>query len=238
MVTRTLLRSTVLLAIASCAARPLQELSPSNFDRLRRSMVELQLQGRDISDPRVLEVMGKVPRHLFVPPGLQQFAYDDQPQPIGEGQTISQPYIVALMTQLAQPKPDQRILEIGTGSGYQAAVLSLLCREVYTIEIVQSLAQQAKRRLQELGYANIHARTGNGYLGWPDAAPFDGILVTAGATEVPPALVEQLKPGGRMIIPVGSTLSIQMLKVIEKGTDGRLRVRDQIPVRFVPLRRQ
>jgi protein-L-isoaspartate(D-aspartate) O-methyltransferase len=201
-------------------------------------MVLEQLQSRDITDPRVLRAMETVPRHLFVPPELEAQAYTDGPLPIGEGQTISQPYIVALMTQLVRPEKDHKVLEIGTGSGYQAAVLSLLCREVFSIEILEPLARQAQQRLQRLGYLNVRTRIGNGYQGWPEAAPFDGILVTAGATEIPPALIEQLKPGGRMIIPVGASLNTQILKVVEKKSDGKLEIKDYSPVRFVPLRKQ
>jgi protein-L-isoaspartate(D-aspartate) O-methyltransferase len=226
-----------LVGIGSCGAQPVPEPGP-DFQTLRRTMVEQQLASRDISDRRVLETMAQVPRHLFVPDTLQAAAYEDRPQLIGEGQTISQPYIVALMTQLVRPKPGDRVLEVGTGSGYQAAVLSSLCREVYTIEIVEPLAAEAAARLSRLGYDNIRTRTGNGYLGWPEAAPFDGILVTAGATEIPPALIEQLKPGGRMIIPVGEILALQVLKIVEKDSSGGIQVRDHIPVRFVPLRRE
>ncbi|HEV8129993.1 MAG TPA: protein-L-isoaspartate(D-aspartate) O-methyltransferase [Acidobacteriota bacterium] len=209
-----------------------------SFEKLRERMVIEQLQSRDITDPQVLHAMRTVPRHLFVPPNLEHLAYSDGPLPIGEGQTISQPYIVALMTQLAHPQKVHKILEIGTGSGYQAAVLSLLYNEVYSIEILESLAKQAKERLERLGYRNVHTRSGNGYFGWPEAAPFDAIIVTAGATEVPPALVEQLKPGGRMVIPVGSHLNNQLLEVVEKDAAGKLHTQSHTPVRFVPLRKQ
>ncbi len=224
--------------VCACAAKPMQGETAPPFEKLRKRMVAEQLKARDITDPRVLQVMETVPRHLFVPPDLEGQAYADGPLPIGAGQTISQPYIVALMTQLVRPEKDHKILEVGTGSGYQAAVLSLLCKEVYSIEILEPLAQQAQQRLQRLGYLNVRTRIGNGYLGWPEAAPFDGILVTAGATEIPPALIEQLRPGGRMIIPVGASLSTQILKVVEKNADGKLQIQDYTPVRFVPLRKQ
>lgn len=192
---------------------------------------------RDIRNERVLKVMGHVPRHEFVPPGVRDLAYVDHALPIGEAQTISQPYIVAFMTETADPQPDHRVLEVGTGSGYQAAVLAELAAEVYTIELLPTLADRAKATLDRLGYKNIHARTGDGYLGWPEAAPFDSILVTCGADHVPEPLFEQLKPGGKLIIPVGPRRD-QLLKVIEKDAAGRRHTRDVLPVMFVPLRRQ
>jgi protein-L-isoaspartate(D-aspartate) O-methyltransferase len=178
-----------------------------------------------------------VPRHLFVPPADRKSAYEDHPLSIGEGQTISQPYIVALMTELARPSEKDRALEIGTGSGYQAAVLSGLVREVYTIEILESLGTEAARRLKDLGYANVHVRVGDGYQGWPEAAPFDIILVTAAPEKVPPPLLQQLKRGGRMVIPVGRVSDVQSLLVLEKDEEGRIQERDILPVRFVPLTR-
>ncbi|MBI2822938.1 MAG: protein-L-isoaspartate(D-aspartate) O-methyltransferase [Acidobacteria bacterium] len=236
---RRLFLVAIWLLVLSCAAtRQRNEGGSATFEALRHQMVAQQLRARDITDAEVLRAMETVPRHLFVPASVQQLAYDDGPLPIGEDQTISQPYIVALMTQLVAPKKDHKILEIGTGSGYQAAVLSPLCREVYSIEIVESLGRQAAERLKRLGYANVRTRIGNGYFGWPEAAPFDGIVVTAGATEIPPALVEQLKPGARMIIPVGSHPISQVLKIVEKDAGGKIRVHDHIPVRFVPLRKQ
>jgi protein-L-isoaspartate(D-aspartate) O-methyltransferase len=200
-------------------------------------MVEDQIRARGVNNPRVLEAMTVVPRHEFVPEAYRSSAYDDQPLPTSQGQTISQPYIVALMTELADPKSEHRVLEVGTGSGYQAAVLSGLVRDVYTIELVPELARTATERLKRLGYNNVHVREGDGYLGWPEHAPFDSILVTAGATEIPKPLVEQLKPGGRMIIPVGDTTSVQTLQIVEKDSTGNVHVRDSIPVRFVPLLR-
>ena len=192
----------------------------------------------DRIDARVLDAMRSVPRHLFVPSSQLPFAYDNRPLPIGQGQTISQPYIVALMTDLMRPKKTDRVLEIGTGSGYQAAVLAELVGTVYTIEIVPPLAEESRERLKRLGYANVSVRTGDGYKGWPEHAPFDSIMVTAGAGEVPPPLVQQLKPGGRLVIPVGPAHSIQYLTVIEKQADGSTRSRQVAPVRFVPFTRE
>lgn len=210
---------------------------PDRFQAARERMVAEQIAARDIKDPRVLAAMRQVPRHLFVPVDERESAYDDRPLSIGHGQTISQPYIVALMTELARPKPASRALEIGTGSGYQAAVLSALVAEVFTIEIVDPLARDARRRLMDLGYKNVVARAGDGYGGWPDKAPFDLILVTAAPDHVPPALITQLKPGGRLVIPVGPVLSVQELLVIQKDASGRTQTQHIIPVRFVPLRR-
>ncbi|MBI3936535.1 MAG: protein-L-isoaspartate(D-aspartate) O-methyltransferase [Betaproteobacteria bacterium] len=190
--------------------------------------------GRAQLSQRVTAAMAKVPRHRFVPPELERHAYANRPLPIGMGQTISQPFIVALMTDLLEIKPGDRVLEVGTGSGYQAAVLAELAAAVYTIEIVEPLARQATERLKVLGYRNVVTRTGDGYAGWPDQAPFDGIMVTAGAREVPPALLQQLKPGGKLVIPVGP-MGAQVLMVYDKGTDGRATRREVLPVRFVPL---
>ena len=201
----------------------------------RQHMVERQLAGRGIDDARVLEAMRKVPRHRFVPEELAGQAYWDQPLPIGHDQTISQPYIVALMTQLARPQPGDRVLEIGTGSGYQAAVLAELASEVYSIEIVTPLAKRAALLLRRLGYSNFAVRSGDGYAGWPELAPFDAIVVTAAPERVPAPLLEQLRPGGRMVIPVGPIHAVQELRVIEKRADGSLRERAVTPVRFVPL---
>ncbi len=188
--------------------------------------------------PAVLDAMGRVPRHRFVPAALRGLAYADRPLPIGEGQTISEPFIVALMTDLLEPAPGDVVLEVGTGSGYQAAVLSGLVGKVHSIEIVEPLAQQAAERLAELGYGNVVVRQGDGYAGWPEAAPFDGIIVTAGADHVPKPLTEQLKPGGRMVIPVGPAGGNQQLLLIAKRPDGTLRRRMVIPVRFVPFTRE
>ena len=199
------------------------------------AMVERQLRGRGISDPRTLRAMASVPREKFVPKELRNSAYDDRPLPIGYDQTISQPFIVAFMTEQLQTKKDQRVLEIGTGSGYQAAVLSELVAEVYTIEIVRPLAQRAEAVLRELGYKNVQVKAGDGYKGWPEHAPFDAIIVTAAPDHVPPPLVEQLKEGGRMVIPVGES-GAQKLYLLEKR-DGQVKQPAVIPVRFVPLTR-
>jgi len=193
--------------------------------------------GRATLSERVMAALDKVPRHRFVPSGEERHAYDNRPLPIGHGQTISQPFIVALMTDLLDLKAGDKVLEIGTGCGYQAAVLAELAREVYTIEIVVPLAQEAAARLAALGYRNVSARSGDGYRGWPEQAPFDAIMVTAGAREVPPALVQQLKPGGKLVIPVGPQWSGQELLVIEKDASGRTATRKVLAVRFVPLTR-
>ncbi|MEE8183910.1 MAG: protein-L-isoaspartate(D-aspartate) O-methyltransferase [Acidobacteriota bacterium] len=206
--------------------------SEDSFASRRRQMVKEQIRARGIRDPGVLREMGTVPRHRFVPEDLLLQAYEDHPLPIGLRQTISQPYIVALMTEALRPRPDQRILEIGTGSGYQAAVLSGLVREVYSIEILADLAETARTRLEELGYRNVRVRHGDGYRGWPEAAPFDAIIVTAAPDHVPPALVDQLRVGGRMVIPVGDRY--QELRLIEKTGTG-IRETKIIPVRFVPM---
>jgi protein-L-isoaspartate(D-aspartate) O-methyltransferase len=191
--------------------------------------------GREAFAPEVMAAMARVPREEFVPAERRLFAFANGPQPIGHGQTISQPYIVALMTDLLLPRPDATILEIGTGSGYQAAVLAALVRQVYSIEIVAPLALAARERLGRLGYANVTVRHGDGYGGWPEHAPFDGIVVTAAAPHVPPPLVEQLKPGGRLVIPVGPPGGIQRLQVVEKREDGGSDTRHILMVAFVPL---
>lgn len=206
-----------------------------NYAASAGAMVERQLRSRGIDDPRTLRAMGKVPREKFVPKDLCNNAYDDRPLPIGYGQTISQPFIVAFMTQQLRPKPTDRVLEIGTGSGYQAAVLGELVAEVYTIEIVRPLAQQSEILLRELGYKNVHVKAGDGYKGWPEHAPFDAIIVTAAPDHVPQPLVDQLKEGGRMIIPVGKTYA-QRLYLLEKR-GGQVKQTADIPVKFVPLTR-
>ena len=198
----------------------------------RRRMVDRQLRGRDIKDPRVLAAMEKVPRHLFVPEDVRHEAYGDHPVPIGHCQTISQPYIVAFMTEALEVGPEHRVLEIGTGSGYQAAVLGELAGDVYTMEIIEPLAQSARETLESLGYKNVHVRAGNGYEGWPEHAPYDRIMVTAAPEEVPPALVEQLKVGGLMAIPVGSFF--QELRILRRTPEGT-EVLKTLPVRFVPM---
>jgi len=191
--------------------------------------------GKSAFDQRVLGVMAKVPRHEFVPESLRAEAYENRPLPIGHGQTISQPYIVALMTELVEPERSDRVLEIGTGSGYQAAVLAELVGEVYSIEIVPPLGMEAAERFRRLGYENIEARIGDGYYGWSEAAPFDAIVVTAAANHIPPPLVQQLKPGGVMLIPVGSRFQVQQLTLVNKDENGRVFTRQVLPVRFVPL---
>jgi len=191
--------------------------------------------GRDRLSERVMAAMAKVPRHRFVPEAVQGGAYANMPLSIGHGQTISQPFIVALMTDLAEIQPSDRVLEVGTGSGYQAAVLAELARMVYTIEIVEPLGREAAQRLRTLGYHNVVTRIGDGYGGWPDNAPFDGIIVTAAASEVPAALIEQLKPGGRLAIPIGSTSGAQTLWLIRKNQRGAITRRAVLSVRFVPL---
>ena len=212
-----------------------QNNTAHGYDMARARMVREQLLPRGITDKRVLEAMQTVPRHFFVEDALRAQAYGDFPLPIGEGQTISQPYIVAVMTELLNPRPGDRILEVGTGSGYQAAVLAELVKEVYTIEIIEPLGLAARKRLKILGYDNVTVRIGDGYYGWPEKGPFDGIVVTAAASHVPPPLLAQLKPGGRMIIPVGSRYLTQQLVLINKKEDGTLQTRQLLPVRFVPL---
>jgi protein-L-isoaspartate(D-aspartate) O-methyltransferase len=185
--------------------------------------------------PAVRRALGKVERHRLVPPGEVARAYRNHPLPIGSGQTISQPYIVALSTDLLSPKPGDVVLEVGTGSGYQAAVLAEIVSRVYSIEIIETLGRTAAQRLEELGYGNTEVRIGDGYAGWPEKAPFDGILVTAAAPRVPQALVDQLKPGGRMVIPVGGSGETQYLKLLTKRADGGVDEKRVLPVRFVPL---
>jgi protein-L-isoaspartate(D-aspartate) O-methyltransferase len=205
----------------------------SRFTVARKIMVEEQLLGRDITNARLLAVMRKVPRHEFVPQGIRDRAYDDSPLPIGHGQTISQPYVVAFMTEKLEPKPTDRVLEVGTGSGYQAAVLAELVKEVYTIEIVEPLARRAEADLKRLGCTNVHVRAGDGYQGWPEAAPFDAIMVTCAPEAVPQPLIAQLKDGGRMIIPVGPMGNQQLVLLRKEGE--RLEKRAVLPVRFVPM---
>jgi protein-L-isoaspartate(D-aspartate) O-methyltransferase len=198
-------------------------------------MVSWQISGRAIEDPNVLTAMRVVPRHVFVRPTEQGSAYADHPLPIGLGQTISQPYIVAFMTEALQLKRNSKVLEIGTGSGYQAAVCAEIAKEVYTIEIVEELAKTAEKRLKELGYPNVLVKAGDGYFGWPEHAPFDAIIGTAAAGRVPEPLIEQLKPGGRMILPYGSPLGFQHLVLIIKDKKGNLHKSNVMPVRFVPM---
>lgn len=207
--------------------------SSSRFRRERRAMVRDQIAARDVDDEAVLEAMRSVPRHEFVPEGYRARAYADTPLPIGHDQTISQPYIVAFMTQALQVDDSHDVLEIGTGSGYQAAILSKLAGSVYSIEIVCDLAERARSRLDRLGYDNVTVKCGDGYKGWPKHAPFDRVIVTAAPPEIPEALVEQLAPGGRMVLPVGE--NIQELKVVEKKEDGTTETIEMMDVRFVPM---
>lgn len=214
-----------------------------NSRKRREEMVRTQIAtlhwtgAEAVRDSRVLDSMRKTPRHRFVPAELVPYAYDDRPVPIGYGQTISQPYVVARMTELLEPKEEDHVLEIGTGSGYQAAVLSPLVAQVYTIEIIEPLGTAARQRLAALGYRNVEVRVADGYFGWAEKAPFDGIVVTAAANHIPPPLIEQLKPGGRMVIPVGNPFQTQMLMLVTKGSKGPrdLQVRNLMPVAFVPL---
>jgi protein-L-isoaspartate(D-aspartate) O-methyltransferase len=203
-------------------------------DRMVRKDIEGNLY-HPITDRIVLDAMRKVPRHMFLPESLSDLAYKNSPLPIGYNQTISQPFIVASMTELLDLSGDERVLEIGTGSGYQAAVLAEICEQVYTIEIIPELGKQAEAILNELGYRNIHVRVGNGYLGWPEKAPFDRIIVTCAPTEIPQALVEQLKPGGVIAIPVGEKYEIQKLVLVGKTKSGKVYQKEQYPVRFVPM---
>jgi protein-L-isoaspartate(D-aspartate) O-methyltransferase len=229
----------VCLAALSCfgAGDQVRALDDSSYDAARESMVREQIAARGVRDPRVIEAMRKVPRHLFVPAADRDRAYADSPVPIGEGQTISQPYIVALMTELARPQSGDRVLEVGTGSGYQAAVLSQLVAHVYTIELEETLGRRAATVLREQRYDNVTVRIGDGYAGWPEHAPFDIIMVTAAPEQVPQPLIDQLKPGGRLIVPVGPRFTVQTLQLIEKDASGTVRTRDVSPVMFVPLRR-
>jgi protein-L-isoaspartate(D-aspartate) O-methyltransferase len=190
---------------------------------------------KEALDSRVMAAMGKVPRHEFIPPQERRYAYDNRPLPIGHGQTISQPYMVAVMTDLLKIGPKDRVLEIGTGSGYQAAILAELVDRVYTIEIIEPLGEQARSRLQRIGYDNVQVRIGDGYYGWKKHAPFNAIVVTAAANHIPPPLIRQLKPGGRMVIPVGSRFLVQQLVLVAKDATGKVTTRQILPVRFVPL---
>jgi protein-L-isoaspartate(D-aspartate) O-methyltransferase len=208
------------------------------YEKARYDMVAAQIAARGIKDQAVLTAMRRVPRHLFVPEGSIGSAYGDFPVSIGHGQTISQPYIVAFMTELLEPEQDDIALEVGTGSGYQAAVLGEIVKEVLTIEIIPPLGRTAERRLKELGYENITVKVADGYYGWEEHAPFDCIVVTAASDHIPPPLVQQLKKGGKMAIPVGHPFSVQDLMVVEKSEDGEIKTRNVLPVRFVPFRRK
>lgn len=207
-----------------------------NYKREREKMVTKQISKRGVKDVYTLDAMKRVERHLFVPPQYMRIAYDDSPLAIGYGQTISQPYIVGYMTEIIKPKPGDKILEIGTGSGYQAAVLAEIVEKVFTIEIVSELAKTASKRLHELGYDNVKVISGDGYYGLEEEAPFDAIVVTATSEHIPPSLIQQLKDGGRMIIPVGSPFFVQTLMLVEKK-EGKISTSNLIPVRFVPFTR-
>ena len=230
--TSTVRWAIVLIASTILACNGENQMKGDTYTVARQRMVDRQIMGRGISSQAVLEAMRHVERHLFVPKNLRDMAYTDQPLPIGHGQTISQPYIVALMTELLSVAPTDTVLEIGTGSGYQAAVLSRIVSHVYTIEIIEDLATHARDLLNELGYDNITVRAGDGYHGWPEHAPFDGIIVTAAPPKIPPHLLEQLAVGGKMVVPVGD--AFQELQVISRADTG-YQVQRSIPVRFVPM---
>jgi protein-L-isoaspartate(D-aspartate) O-methyltransferase len=231
-----------ILALVAAVAAIAETRGMDDGDRRKAMVREVAQMYRETAtgapDPRVLEALARVPRHHFVPAALSPVAYENRPLPIGEGQTISQPYIVALMTDLARVKKGDRVLEVGTGSGYQAAILAEMGAQVHTIEIVPGLAASARERLERLGYRGIEVVTGDGYAGIEARAPFAAILVTAGASHVPPALVKQLANGGRMVIPVGDPFALQHLTVVEKGGAGTVTSRRVIPVRFVPLTKE
>ncbi|MCF8033666.1 MAG: protein-L-isoaspartate(D-aspartate) O-methyltransferase [Desulfarculaceae bacterium] len=220
----------VLLLLAAGSA-----LAADPYAAARQHMVDTQIQARGIGDPLVLAAMRTVPRHEFVAPKWQAQAYQDHPLPIGQGQTISQPFIVAYMSQVLQVRPGLKVLEIGTGSGYQAAVLAVMGAQVHTVEIVPELAENAAATLKRLGYKGVQVKLADGHFGWPSAAPFDRIMVTAGAKKIPPALLEQLAPGGRMVIPVGSGSLGEELTLVSKDQQGRISRQTLLPVRFVPL---
>lgn len=222
------------------AAASAEAAAPPKFEerQAQRDQMVRVIRSYGLEDADVLTAMASVPRHEFVPEARRRRAYDDTPLPIGFGQTISQPYIVAEMTRLLQLNRESKVLEVGTGSGYQAAVLAHFTPHVYTIEIIEPLAQAARARLQRLGYTAVQVRHGDGYYGWPDRAPFDAIVVTAAAGEIPPPLVKQLKPGGRMVIPVGSVFATQSLMLVQKDETGQVRTTSLMAVRFVPLTRE
>jgi protein-L-isoaspartate(D-aspartate) O-methyltransferase len=237
-----LIPALVLLAVTHAGPSVAQDRHATQRARMVAEIAAMAREtGAETGRPKfgdaVMAAMGKVPRHRFVPFLQEMFAYDNHPLPIGEGQTISQPYIVALMTDLLDPKPGDTVLEVGTGSGYQAAVLAELVAKVYTIEIVEPLGKRAMRLLGELGYRNVEVRIGDGYNGWHAAAPFDSIIVTAAPGEIPKPLIDQLKPGGRMVIPVGASHDVQQLLLVEKRPDGTATTKRTLPVRFVPLTR-
>lgn len=225
----------LILVIISLLSLPVHLPAADIFQEQRRTMVSRDIKGRGIRDPRVLVAMEKIPRHVLVNERYRREAYADHPLPIGEGQTISQPYVVALMTEALKLKATDHVLEIGTGSGYQAAVLAEIVRDVKSIEIRRGLAQSAAARLKELGYANVAVKYGDGYFGWEEHAPFDAIIITASANHIPPPLVKQLKEGGRLILPLGSTVFYQTLTLVTKRKGGELDVQQLDPVAFVPM---
>jgi protein-L-isoaspartate(D-aspartate) O-methyltransferase len=229
--TCTLLLAGLVLCPQTASGQRSQE---AEYRQQRLAMASL-IRRYGVEDVRTLRAMETVPRHEFVPEEHRSRAYGDHPLPIGYGQTISQPYIVAYMTEMLRPTPDMKVLEVGTGSGYQAAVLAQIGAEVYTVEIFEGLAASAGERLKRLGFDNVTNRHADGHFGWPDAAPFDAIIVTAAAGHIPPILIQQLKPGGRMIIPVGSIYGVQNLILVEKDSNGKVRTRNLLPVRFVPM---
>jgi protein-L-isoaspartate(D-aspartate) O-methyltransferase len=234
----------ILFGLVACGAVSLYAESGNGYAQARKKMVEMIQRevestqgylGKERLDPKVVEALLSVPRHLFVPPKLRGVAYENRPLPIGYGQTISQPFIVALMTHLLDIQPDDRILEIGTGSGYQAAIAAELASQVYTVEIISELAESADKRLKSIGYTNVLVKAGDGWYGWPEAAPFDGILVTAVAPEIPPQLLSQLAVGGRLVIPVGHPRGNQELVLITRLSSSEISSKDILPVRFVPM---
>jgi len=222
----------VMMLLFSCAGNSDSEAKDDRWAQQRSDMVEMQIAGRGVKDENVLKAMQTVPRHLFVPEKYRAESYRDGPLPIGDGQTISQPYIVAVMTELLGVDSNSKVLEVGTGSGYQAAVLAEIVDSVYTIEIIESLAERAGRIIDSLGYGNVEVRAGDGYQGWPEAAPYDAVIITAAAPRIPEPLIEQLKPEGRMVIPVGDYS--QDLMVVTKADTGMVK-KSVIPVRFVPM---
>lgn len=215
-----------------------QIIQDNEYTYERLSMVKSQIKARGIKDLKVLNAMEVVPRHKFVPEKFRKYSYHDEPLPIGRDQTISQPYIVAFMTELLKLDKDDIVLEVGTGSGYQAAVLSLLAKQVYTIEIINELGLEARNRLQSNGYDNVTVKIGDGYNGWHDHAPYDAIIVTAAPEHIPPELINQLKKGGKMVIPTGEIDAGQILRLITKDKKGQIDIKDVLPVRFVPLTRK
>ncbi len=222
----------IAMFVLGCAQETAMKHSEEYYAKLRERMVEQQIIARGVKDSRVIQAMKKVPRHKFMPDDQAPFAYEDEPRPIGYGQTISQPYIVAFMTEQLHLKPTDRVLEIGTGSGYQAAVLAEIADSVFTIEIIPELARDAAKRLKELGYNNVVVKQGDGYNGWPEKAPFDAIIVTAAPPKIPPPLLDQLKKGGTMVLPVGEY--VQELVVVKKNESG-MTMQNILPVRFVPM---